>query len=82
RSALRRLTGPYLHRALCRCAVSRSRPTAPQGGGPPEPDELPQRPITAEAIGERSALQRVLPALNDVSFDERFAFGVARMLAR
>ncbi|SCL31203.1 TetR/AcrR family transcriptional regulator C-terminal domain-containing protein [Micromonospora inyonensis] len=47
-----------------------------------EEQALPQRPITAEAIGERSALQRVLPALNDVSFDERFAFGVARLLAR
>lgn len=33
-------------------------------------------------VGERPALRRVLPFLAEESFDERFEFGVARLLAR
>lgn len=32
-------------------------------------------------VGERPSLRRVLPFLAEESFDERFEFGVARLLA-
>ncbi|MEV6348934.1 TetR/AcrR family transcriptional regulator C-terminal domain-containing protein [Actinoplanes sp. NPDC051851] len=47
-----------------------------------EEQALPTRPITADQVGERPALRRTLPTLNDLSFDERFAYGVARLLTR
>ncbi|MCX2947896.1 TetR/AcrR family transcriptional regulator C-terminal domain-containing protein [Lentzea sp. NEAU-D7] len=45
-----------------------------------EEQALPRGPQGLD-VGERSALRRVLPFLREESFDERFEFGVAKLLA-
>ncbi|WP_460855903.1 TetR/AcrR family transcriptional regulator C-terminal domain-containing protein [Nocardiopsis coralliicola] len=46
-----------------------------------EEQSLPDRPIHAHEVGSRPALRRVFSALAEESFEERFEFGVAKLLA-
>ncbi|MCP9980723.1 TetR/AcrR family transcriptional regulator [Actinomadura madurae] len=45
-----------------------------------EEQALPDRSIRDLAVGRRPALQRVFPVLAEESFDERFEFGIAKLL--
>ncbi|SEQ90257.1 transcriptional regulator, TetR family [Lentzea xinjiangensis] len=45
-----------------------------------EEQALPGRALGEPAVGERPALRRILPFLSGESFDERFEFGVAKLL--
>lgn len=45
-----------------------------------EEQALPDRSTTDLTIGQRSALRRVASALTESSFEERFEFGLARLL--
>lgn len=47
-----------------------------------EEQALPVRSIGDLAVGQRPALQRVLAFLTEESFDERFEYGVAKLLAQ
>lgn len=47
-----------------------------------EEQALPHRSSGELTPGERPALERVLPFLAEESFEERFEFGVAKLLAR
>jgi TetR/AcrR family tetracycline transcriptional repressor len=46
-----------------------------------EQQALPDRSLRDLAVGRRPALQRVLPFLIEESFEERFEYGVAKLLA-
>ncbi|WP_026119914.1 TetR/AcrR family transcriptional regulator C-terminal domain-containing protein [Nocardiopsis potens] len=46
-----------------------------------EEQALPDRAIRTRDVGPRPALKRVFPLLAEESFEERFEFGVARLLA-
>jgi TetR/AcrR family tetracycline transcriptional repressor len=45
-----------------------------------EEQALPDRSGDVPAVGDRPALRRVLPFLTEESFDERFEFGLAKLL--
>ncbi|WP_280443978.1 TetR/AcrR family transcriptional regulator C-terminal domain-containing protein [Nocardia brasiliensis] len=47
-----------------------------------EEQAFPNRSVQDLDVGERPALQRVVTAMADDAFDERFEFGVARLLGR
>ncbi|MEU0873848.1 TetR/AcrR family transcriptional regulator C-terminal domain-containing protein [Nocardia brasiliensis] len=47
-----------------------------------EEQALPDRSVHHLEVGQRPALRRVVAALTDDAFDERFEFGVARLLGR
>lgn len=46
-----------------------------------EEQALPGRSVRDVTVGERPALRRVFPILAEESFEERFEFGVAKLLA-
>ncbi|GAA3546090.1 TetR/AcrR family transcriptional regulator C-terminal domain-containing protein [Amycolatopsis ultiminotia] len=47
-----------------------------------EEQALPDRALPGLSVGQRPALQRVFPFLAEDSFEERFEFGVAKLLAK
>ncbi|WP_312868597.1 TetR/AcrR family transcriptional regulator C-terminal domain-containing protein [Amycolatopsis pithecellobii] len=47
-----------------------------------EEQSLPERSLSHPSVGERPALRSVFSFLSEESFDERFEFGVTKLLAR